>query len=197
MQSLCISLNDISDCFVSVFHQRAIKWCKNCLVLKGLSFSAYSAPLAACDLCVWLCTHNYLQLSECCCSQISGGNYTELNIREPQLEAAEEYLRIVMLQNSWQKKGEGCSREPGQVILPQVMNLRLGGLAWSSKTVSEVQKIPPVYGHGCAEDALMISGNESPSHRSTKFPLGVFCKLLMPSSHSCASIVVLGLPGGN
>lgn len=102
-----------------------------------------------------------------------------------------------MLQNSWQNKGEGCSREPGQVILPQVMNLRFGGLAWSSKTVSEVQKIPPVYGHGCAEDALMMSGNESPSHRSTKFPLGVFCKLLMPSSHSCASIVVLGLPGGN
>lgn len=87
-------------------------------------FFAYSAPLAACELCIWLCTHNYCQPSERCCSQISGGNYIELNIWEPQLETAEEYLRIVMLQNSWQKKGEVCSCEPGQVILLQVINVR-------------------------------------------------------------------------
>lgn len=87
----------LGDCFVLVFQQTAIKCCKNCPVLKQLNFYAYSAPLADSDLCIWLCTRNYLQPSEYHCSQILVGNYTVLNICELQLEAAKEYLRIVML----------------------------------------------------------------------------------------------------
>lgn len=87
----------LDDCIVLVFHQTAIKCCKNCFVLKHLNFYAYSAPLADSNLCIWLCTHNYLQPLEYHCSQILVGNYTVLNICELQLEAAKVYLRIVML----------------------------------------------------------------------------------------------------